>query len=397
MKNYNALEPNIAVDYRSHPAFAPFQHGLSYDAANDPFMSVFRELDEIWQMVTHSPDPLADRTIVNLNERALAPLFFDLERLSANQIPDSCIFKRSLPEMFRLTRETLFDELKFLNGAKLSEKTIIDAPVTRQTCEDLRTKGVSARVVPHQYIQAVFDLTAPFRQKNIEMRKENPYRVCSNPLKLEGPYWELTSQILKAVGFLDALSLFYGYAMEPLYCTLVHSYPGERWYRDPYEDVGIRTSRCTYMHYDHADDIPKALMYLCEVGFENGPFSVVPGSNRFKRSHSQGIFHKYLDQVGGSQVRQEVAPDNYYHRPHFSTRRYREEFSKLPVAFQGSSHFGDDILDDTPLSNFLLAQEQKFTSDIGNCMLFSGGTTIHRGGMVEKGERWAFQLAFKKA
>jgi hypothetical protein len=111
----------------------------------------------------------------------------------------------------------------------------------------------------------------------------------------------------------------------------------------------------------------------------------------------QGIIFKYLDMNTANLVRSEGNYNSDYHRPLFKTREYRSEFLKLPRAFQGSSHFGDDILDNTKLSEFLMARELRLTSDIGNCFLFSGHTTIHRGGIVNKGERWVFQMAFKKS
>jgi len=42
----------------------------------------------------------------------------------------------------------------------------------------------------------------------------------------------------------------------------------------------------------------------------------------------------------------------------------------LPRALQGSSHFGDDVIDGTQLSKDLLENEVLMTKDVGNCIVF---------------------------
>jgi hypothetical protein len=70
---------------------------------------------------------------------------------------------------------------------------------------------------------------------------------------------------------------------------------------------------------------------------------------------------------------------------------------KLPAQLRGTSHFGEDLLDSTPLSRLLLEQEVRCTSDVTNCAVFDGSHTIHRGGLVRHGERWALQMGFTRA
>lgn len=74
----------------------------------------------------------------------------------------------------------------------------------------------------------------------------------------------------------------------------------------------------------------------------------------------------------------------------------RRIFMQLPTAFQGSSHFGDDVLPDTPIAQRLLSKEQSFLSaDRAQVMVFDGARTLHRGSLVRQGERVAMQVAFK--
>lgn len=398
MKTINALDPDIRIDYRTHPGFFNVTPSGITEADEEIFYSLFKEADEICSLLSNGANALSNKLINSSCERLMLPIFNEISRLCSNLISDRNLLKPVFPEIIQKTFEALVSEVQFKNNAKNSSKSIIDCSLTRDTCRDMSTKGVSTRLLPPEYIQALWELTTPFREKNLEMRKTtHPTKVCSNPLPLEGPYWEVTSQILKAVGFMDGLAMYYGHQMVPMYCTLVHSYPGEEWFRGCYDDVGMKTADCAYMHYDHSDDVPKALMYISNVTDKNGPFCVVPGSNGWHKSHVQGLFFKFLDQVGGPLARKNTPQHDVYHRPLLKDKTFRGEFFKLPRAFQGSSHFGDDVVDNTSLSKFLLSRELRLTSDIANCMLFSGHTTIHRGGIVDEGERWVFQLGFRKS
>ncbi len=50
---------------------------------------------------------------------------------------------------------------------------------------------------------------------------------------------------------------------------------------------------------------------------------------------------------------------------------------QLPTAFQGSSHFGDDVLPDTPIAQRLLSKEQSFLSaDRAQVMVFDGAAHL---------------------
>ena len=84
-----------------------------------------------------------------------------------------------------------------------------------------------------------------------------------------------------------------------------------------------------------------------------------------------------------------------YYRPRFKYLDERERFVNLPKILQGTSHFGDDVVDGSPLSDFLLTNEKRVESDAPECLLFDGPQAIHRGGIVQEGERIALQLAFR--
>jgi hypothetical protein len=72
----------------------------------------------------------------------------------------------------------------------------------------------------------------------------------------------------------------------------------------------------------------------------------------------------------------------------FSGRKaeVRRKFMALPRFLRKKAEFGADVLDDTPEAQRLREGHFSATSNYGNCILFDGNG-IHRGGMVNKGER----------
>lgn len=136
------------------------------------------------------------------------------------------------------------------------------------------------------------------------------------------------------------------------------------------------------MYQDYEFDHQKLTIYLGDVGLEQGPFKYVIGSHKFERPEFRLTFFKEFDQEIRCSLTREI-----YYRPLFSKQKYRSVFAQLPELLQGTSHFGDDILDDTPMSDSLLENELTVTSDKTNFFIFNGSRGIHRGGQVKTGER----------
>jgi len=66
----------------------------------------------------------------------------------------------------------------------------------------------------------------------------------------------------------------------------------------------------------------------------------------------------------------------------------------LPKSLKFNSHFGWDIIPNTELENLLEKNEIKLIGNAGKFIVFDGGNVIHRGGLINKGERVALQIVF---
>lgn len=130
------------------------------------------------------------------------------------------------------------------------------------------------------------------------------------------------------------------------------------------------------LHFD-PKYVMKSLVYLNEVDLESGPFSFVPGSHRWWFDDLERIFAKG------------VSIGNYLNSP-----EHRLVAMQLPTQVRKNSIVGRFIPDDSELSNKLLADEKKFLSKDGNCIIFDPSTGFHRGGICSSGKRINLQIIF---
>jgi hypothetical protein len=239
------------------------------------------------------------------------------------------------------------------------------------------------------------EVLAPFRRELLEQRRTNGGARCFVVPPAKGEHWWIMKDFLRQQGIEQAISAYAGYRLELEGYAITYSHTDEDWYRRCYLDIGLAAPRTVQMHYDEDNLSAKSMFYLNDVGVDNGPFSHLAAARAEIASRSQLAFFKYLDYANNAFAGAKGAPTTVYNRPLFSTPELRAEFARLPAELQGSGGTGDDVLDGTPLSDFLLGNERKLTGPAGYLALFAGGETLHRGGVIGRGERWALQMIYK--
>jgi hypothetical protein len=226
-------------------------------------------------------------------------------------------------------------------------------------------------------------------------------RVCENPAERAvyspsrvSPLGRAIQRLLSHAGVLDVLSNFKRTRMAVMGTGLEYSKPQQGWHAGLYSDVGLADGPLKYFHVDQADHLPKAMIYATTVTNETGPTGIIRGSNTWERSEFLFRAHKGLDVVTIGRYAKYIGGAGY--RAAARSPELRRIFMQLPTAFQGSSHFGDDVLPEAPIVKPLLSQEHSFLStDRGQILVFDGARTLHRGSLVRQGERVAMQVAFK--
>jgi hypothetical protein len=382
-----------SIDYTAHPAFRQFSPA---DPSQDTAIEqAVRQIDEVLEEIHASPAALSSLDIEHAYQTRALPQLETVGRsltaLLPGDLPIATIATAALAE----TRAELLKEALFQNDKKRYRPTDATPSVERIAC-DLADDGLSLHQTPPATIKVIWDDVAEYRQRLSELSARNGGTNCALALPHSGRFWNEISAYLDRSGIIAGCSLARRQPLELAYCALVLSHPGETWWRGCYQDVGIPTGRTVYMHNDKDYDIMKVLVYLSDVKEPQGPFCFVRGSHRWRRSKTQSFFHKAFDAAANVNLAPREPTRTIYYRKAFRHPEFRRQFLLLPRPLRGSSHFGDDVLDDSELSRWLLERETAVTSEMANCIAFIGADGIHRGGTVTEGQRWAFQIGLKQ-
>jgi hypothetical protein len=380
------------VDYATHPAFrglptASPEHDL---AAETAVRQADLALDEI-----HAAAPLPVSEVKRRFESRVQPELDVIDRVCGEALNRDPLMAEIVRYAVGDARRDLLREVLDKNQRKRAPARAAGDVSAERIAEELSADGLSLHGVPSKAINAIYEDLAGYRERLTGLAGTNGGGNCALALPPSGRYWEEILSFLTTTKIVAGCSHYRQERLEPIYCALVLSHEGEKWWRGCYEDVGIPTARTVYMHNDKDFGIMKILAYLSEVDERCGPFCFIRGSHRWTRSQTQSFIFKGLDEGSYSRLSSLEPFKTPYYRKAFRYPEFRRQFLLLPRPLRGTSHFGDDLLDDSELAQGLLAKESTITSDVANCMVFVGAEGIHRGGCVQQGRRWALQLALR--
>jgi hypothetical protein len=153
--------------------------------------------------------------------------------------------------------------------------------------------------------------------------------------------------------------------------ALLVNHPRQDWATRLWRDFELEAPPTAGFHIDSDGKcLTKMVLYLTDVGAEQGPFGMVPGSHRWGEGARDRIYRCAFDK-SGMVVR--------------SAKR-RRMFLSLPEEMQTKAEFGGDMIAGSPEAEELLANERVMTGPRGQLNLFNPDS-IHRGGNVREGQR----------
>ncbi|WP_374943862.1 hypothetical protein [Sphingomonas sp.] len=145
----------------------------------------------------------------------------------------------------------------------------------------------------------------------------------------------------------------------------------DSFWRDIFGDLRGRTlPKTAYYHRDASGGDLKVIIYCSDVGPTNGPFSYAVGSNNMVISRIDDLLCEANDHNGLAAT--DLAA--------------RRRFAALPAKLRQKGSFGNDLPDDQPESARIVGSTWQIVSPKGSIVAFDT-KGIHRGGMVEEGER----------
>lgn len=376
------------IDYRTHPAFrnlntVPYSH-------DEKVYGLISAIDaEVERIKSNKFGSAAE--IDRAFEEAVVARILALKTFLAETIDDQRVVEWLARAFSRVTRE-LHD---LSHVASLQDKAVGlhgNTPAGAAVARNLEKDGVHICRLDRDTHNKLLSLCAPFMHE-LRERSKTPSndRIVRN-FELYSAVGTQLAGFFQREGVLDGLSAYVGSNVNFSGFSLEYSCARQNWWRGVYSDVGLADTKATYMHYDQGCRDPKAIIALTDVTEENGPTGFVCGSHKQDRSIFLHFMITALDHCFVADREGQAVEFNY--RPRFTSEKFRREMLMLPTALHGSSHFGDDVLDETELSKELLRNEIRMTKDVGNCIVFDGNYGIHRGGLVKSGERFVFQVIF---
>lgn len=196
------------------------------------------------------------------------------------------------------------------------------------------------------------------------------------------------------MGINSSVSMYMAQRMHVGGLALELSVPTATWWRSGYEDLP-REPKTVYFHVDEGRANPKSIVYLTDVTTQTGPTSAAPYAlDKVELTPLQLLVGRIIGNVG--RKTDSELERQYKHTYHqiFGCPVFRSDFMKLPSEMRWNSHFGWDVVPDSDLEELLVRSEKKVTGPAGTFLIFDGFNLLHRGGLVQSGERVALQVIF---
>jgi hypothetical protein len=197
----------------------------------------------------------------------------------------------------------------------------------------------------------------------------------------------------KRNGTFHRISNYVGIRYSYVGVSLELSVSGSTWWKNAIE--GVATPKTMYAHLDESIFAPKAIVYLSEVTEGNGPTCSYPHIyDQLENNTLQDIIGRVIGSVGNNPTSK--LHDYYsksYHQS-MSSRNFRKHFMKLPETLRFNSHFGWDILAGSEFESQIAEREEVLLGPAGTFVVFDGSRLLHRGGLIEEGERIVLQVVF---
>jgi len=233
-------------------------------------------------------------------------------------------------------------------------------------------------------------------RENVNLGKTNRIDLQVNTGATIRKIVKILNNDFKSSGIISEVSKYMGCEYEVSGCSLELSTSKATWWKKIYPEYD-KFPKTTYFHFDESIQNPKALVYLNSVDESNGVFSINKDYKKYVSiSPIQKLIGRAIRRVGKDENSKLIQLYKKDRKQVFECEKLRKDFSKLPDELLFNSHFGWDIIPDSKLENILLSDEIKFNGCEGTAIIFDGGNTLHRGGLVNEGERIALQLIFSK-
>lgn len=187
----------------------------------------------------------------------------------------------------------------------------------------------------------------------------------------------VVSRFLEATGLLPRARAYANRNIDVVAVTVMVASPGDQHHYQTFRDIET-VPKLLNLHQDPKPGILKALIYLSDVGPDDGPFEFIKGSAGWRYDRIARVF-AWGNSVG-----------NYCHTP-----AHRRVACMFPKRFRGSAIVGRLIPDGSELSDTLLKALTTYHSADATAFVFDPCFNFHRGGQCKSGARYTLNVVLK--
>jgi hypothetical protein len=252
--------------------------------------------------------------------------------------------------------------------------------------EELAQRGVTQVRLPDELMDPVHaaarPLIAAVQARIAETRaagKPIRFKTVEEVLAPEthGALWKAVDRFLREMAIYDTVTAFFrGQSARINGMALFVNPPSQEWANRLFKDVKLAPPPTAGFHIDsNGKCYIKGILHLSDVGADQGPTGVVPGSHLWGQGGRDRIVRRAFDR-SPLLARSTDA---------------RRRFISLPEELQVKAEFGGDMMPGAPDAERLVKEELRAVGPKGLLTLFDPDA-VHRGGNVRSGERHALQL-----
>lgn len=371
-----------SFDYHINPIFNVSAVPVFTDADNDHIESLVADIDRLVERFVHEPG-LLSRTAI---QRQIRATIADLRGFIHERTSPGSLLHRALDACLEFATSFIVEMLRKQAHTSWNAKTKRDSSCSSAEYKHLIDNGFCEYSIP------MTNAFVSYRDAQLEEARamyagQDDWRG----IRFEG--YRRTDgckhilRFIRASGIPELVSEYKCADMELRYIGWGYHHHRQTWFKN-INGVSHR-SATNYYHLDGEPDMVKMIVYLTDVEEGDGPFRYVRSSHRLPRSFFRFALHLGAETRVNSMIE---GPSGNYCRNLFS--HGRSLLMQFPSCFIGSTHFGDDLVEGSSLSRYLLDNTVVFTRPAGSCILFDGFLGVHAGGNPLSGERLAVQIGF---
>ncbi len=375
-----STEVNV-MDYCQHPGFAFAERPSRIDVQD------INEFDKAYKQFREGTNRRRAREVLY---QKMAEIFSSL--LEQAQTQQETYF---LSELQGESQRILREELAFYESVKAGQVAHLP-PEFQSLADQLKSNRCLFGKLPTAELREICRLSREevLRLRgNAENGKMTREDLTTNAGEVVASIRKVLSPIFESLGVSAAISEYMGKRYRVGGLSLEYSHHSSTWWRHTLSELSA--PKTMYAHLDESIGIPKAIVYLSDVSDVHGPTSCYPGAyESLELNALKEIIGRIVGTVGNS-------PDSnlkhYYSKPyhqHMGSVLFRRHFMRLPAELRFNSHFGWDVVPGSKLEADLVKLEHTMLGAAGTFIAFDGARLLHRGGLMEEGERIVLQVFF---